>query len=179
MFWHKQNVRFSQHVLSNSESNQRMEEGTDNCSDWLIALIASSIRLCWPGGQRQVRSSQTICPLTFDLSSTCACWPKPCCPTLCHSTPLQKYCKPACSEVTTLTSVQYLNHCCHHTWNKYIFRPFLKKNSIPRLYCVILKENCDILIFREVAISKTAVRSSPRYNLCRCFSVKSKSMSTL
>lgn len=69
---------------------------------WLIDwLSSSSIRLCWPGGQRPARSSQTTCPLTFDLSSTCACWLKPCCPTLCHSTLLLKYYKAACSQVST------------------------------------------------------------------------------
>ena len=67
--------------------------------DWPTALIASSIRPCWPGGRGPARSSQTTCPLTSDRSSTCVCWRKPCCPTLCHSTPPLKYCKRACLEV--------------------------------------------------------------------------------
>ncbi|KAM3602668.1 uncharacterized protein V6R79_008520 [Siganus canaliculatus] len=45
---------------------------------------------------RPVRSSQTSCPLTCDLSSTCAFWLKPCCPTLCLSTLLLKSCRSAC-----------------------------------------------------------------------------------
>lgn len=75
---------------------------TDKWSDWPIALMVSPlppIRRCWPGGPRPVRSSRTTCPLTFGLSSTWSCWLKPCCPTLCPSTLLQKYYKAVCSQV--------------------------------------------------------------------------------
>ncbi|KAF3850085.1 hypothetical protein F7725_019804 [Dissostichus mawsoni] len=50
-------------------------------------------------------------PLTSDLSSTCACWLKPCCPTLCPSTLLLKYCKPACLEMSHRTPNMEVEVC--------------------------------------------------------------------